>query len=297
MKLADEGRLDLLDPLSKWFPEFRGTGKDDLLVIHLLTHTSGLADFGLPAGRPMQGGVEGVALRDLKHRPGSSFKYADINFILLGELVRRASGEEISSFASTRFYTPLRMVDTGFNPGDEMRWRCAATLNGSGCSQYGRVQDPNARLLGGVAGHAGLFSTAADLSRFCRMLLRGGELEGNRVLTETAVRQMVSPFPFQGGAIVRGIGWDMVSPYSSPKGNGFSGSSFGHTGYSGCSVWIDPELDLYVILLTSRRDYHRVRDFNRLRGSISTLAAELFRADKNRPQCRENAGKQGRQKT
>lgn len=297
MRLADDGRLDLLDPLTKWFPEFRGTGKDDLLVLHLLTHTSGLADFALPATRPLPGGVDAVASRELKHRPGSSFRYADINFILLGELVRRASGEEVDRYASTRFYGPLHMSDTAFRPNEELRWRCAATLNGGGCFLYGTVQDPNARLLGGVAGHAGLFSTAADLSRFCRMLLRAGELDGSRVLSESAVRQMVSPFSFQGGGIVRGIGWDMVSPYASPKGNGFSGSSFGHTGYSGCSVWVDPELDLYVILLTSRRDYRRVREFNRLRGSISTLAAEHFRPEKNRRQCREKAGKEVRQKT
>lgn len=287
MKLVDEGKLDLRDPVTKWFPEFIGKGKDDLIILHLLTHTSGIDDFSLPANIPLQAAVEGAANQAPKVRPGARFRYADINFILLGELVRRVSGLTLDRYAVDRIYKPLAMGDTVFNPVQKLRIRCAAT-RGYRDLLFGTVQDPNARLLGGVAGHAGLFGTAVDVSRYCRMLLRGGELQGVRVLSEEAVLQMDTPFVFNEGRVVRGVGWDMISPYSSPKGAGFSRLSFGHTGYSGCSVWIDPESDLYVILLTSRIDYHNIREFNRLRGNVSTLAAALFPQDRNRRGHQDN---------
>jgi CubicO group peptidase (beta-lactamase class C family) len=293
MKLVDEGKLDLRDPVTKWFPEFVGKGKDDLIILHLLTHTSGMADFALPGVNPLHAAVEGAANQVFKTRPGTRFRYADINFILLGELVRRVSGITLDRYATARIYAPLAMGDTAFNPDEKLRIRCAATL-GYRDVQYGMVQDPNARQLGGVAGHAGLFGSAIDVSRYCRMLLRGGELEGSRVLSEEAVLQMDTPFVFHEGKVVRGVGWDMVSPYSSPKGAGFSGASFGHTGYSGCSVWIDPESDIYVILLTSRLDYRKIRDFNRLRGNISTLAASLFARDGKRRGNQESVVKSDR---
>jgi len=138
------------------------------------------------------------------------------------------------------------------------------------------VQDENARMLGGVAGHAGLFSSIHDLARFAGMLLSGGQLNGTRVLSSRAVDQMTAPYFFSGGKIVRGLGWDHESPFSAPKGTIFSELSYGHTGYSGTSVWIDPDVDLYVLLLTTRLDYQRLRSFSKLRGDISTLAAALF---------------------
>ncbi|MEA5113530.1 MAG: serine hydrolase domain-containing protein [Geobacteraceae bacterium] len=276
MKLADEGVLNLLDPVEKWFPEFIGKGKDDLLLLNLLTHTSGLHDVSLPPARTVQADIRRAADEELKSRPGSRFRYADINFILLGELVRRATGQSLDNYVAEHILLPLGMTSTGFNPAESLYERCAATIADSGGILRGKVQDLNAGALGGVAGHAGLFGTAADLARFCRMLLRGGELEGRRVFSPWAVQQMASPFYFQQGRIVRGLGWDILSPYSSPRGNGFSSASFGHTGYSGCSIWIDPESDLFVVLLTSRSDYRRVGDFGRLRSSISTLAARIF---------------------
>ncbi len=276
MKLADEGVLNLLDPVEKWFPEFMGKGKDDLLLLNLLTHTSGLHDVSLPPARTIQADIRQAADEELKSRPGSRFRYADINFILLGELVHRATGQSLDKYAAEHILLPLGMTTAGFNPPESLRSRCAATIADSGEILHGKVQDLNAGALGGSAGHAGLFGSATDLARFCRMLLRGGELEGRRVFSPWAVQQMASPFYFQQGRIVRGLGWDILSPYSSPRGNGFSSASFGHTGYSGCSVWIDPESDLFVVLLTSRSDYRRVRDFGRLRSSISTLAARIL---------------------
>jgi CubicO group peptidase (beta-lactamase class C family) len=140
----------------------------------------------------------------------------------------------------------------------------------------GEVQDPLCRQLGGVAGHAGLFSTARDLGRLCRMMLGGGTLDGSRVLATRTVDQMTAPYFSRGGGVVRGLGWDISSPFSSPRGNGFSRISFGHTGYSGTSIWIDPASDTFVILLTARLDYKNTHEFNKLRGDLSTVASQLF---------------------
>ncbi|HTG80542.1 MAG TPA: serine hydrolase domain-containing protein [Geobacteraceae bacterium] len=276
LKLADEGRLSLIDPIVKWFPEFVGKGKDDLLVANLLTHTSGLDDFPLAAGNPLQSAINGAAAQKVRGEVWSRFRYADINFILLAELVRRVSGVGLDTYTAASFYAPLGMTDTGFNPDQERAIRCSATL-GEGKSFFlGVPQDSECRLLGGVSGHAGLFSTARDLSRFCRMLLGEGSFEGTRILSERAVRQMTAPYFSRGGRVVRGLGWDIDSPFSSPKGSGFSEMSFGHTGYSGSSVWIDPARDTFVVLLTARLDYKKTREFNLFRSDLSSLAAELF---------------------
>ena len=273
LKLAEEGRLSLLDPVVKWFPEFAGRGKDAILVLNLLTHTSGLDDIPLSDLNPLASAIEGAASQKLKGEIGSRFKYADLNFILLAELTRRATGAGLDLYTQASFYRPLGMSDTSFNPRD--KGRCAATL----CDDRiltGEVQDNLSRQLGGVAGHAGLFSTAGDLARFCRMMLSGGTLDGKKVLAQRSVDQMTAPYFSRGGDVVRGLGWDIASPYSSPRGLGFSKASFGHTGYSGCSIWIDPAADTFVILLTARTDYKKVHDFSRFRGELSTLASLLF---------------------
>jgi CubicO group peptidase (beta-lactamase class C family) len=273
LKLAEERRLSLLDPVVKWFPEFAGRGKDAILVLNLLTHTSGLDDIPLSSASPLPSAIEGAAAQKLKGEVGSRFKYADLNFILLAELTRRATGAGLDLYSRASFYRPLGMADTSFNPQDKAR--CSATL----CEDRlltGEVQDYLSRQLGGVAGHAGLFSTARDLSRFCRMMLAGGTLDGKRVLAQRSVDQMTAPYFSRGGDVVRGLGWDIASPYSSPRGLGFSQVSFGHTGYSGSSIWIDPVSDTFVILLTARLDYKKVHEFSRFRGELSTLASQLF---------------------
>jgi CubicO group peptidase (beta-lactamase class C family) len=276
MALAEEGSLRLVDPVSRWFPEFASRGRDDLLVMHLLTHTSGLDDFPLPAEAPLAGAIEKAASQRPQGEVGVRFRYADINFILLGELVRRVSGTGLDAFVQQRFYGPLAMVDTRFRPGDSCNGRCAATIASDRTLLWGMSQDQAARQLGGVSGHAGLFSTARDLSRFCRMLLGEGSLEGRRALSGRTVEQMTSPYFSRGGKVVRGLGWDMDSPYSSPRGTAFSEYSYGHTGYSGSSVWIDPASDLFVILLATRLDFQRSREFSRLRADISTAFARMY---------------------
>lgn len=276
LKLAEEGRLSLLDPLAKWFPEFAAAGKGDLLILHLLTHTSTLNDFGLDPDKPMESAIRGAALQKGTGELGSRFHYADINFILLAETVRRAGGKPLDEFAAERFYAPLGMGDTGFHPPAARLGRIAATV-GDGAREFvGEPQDQLSRQLGGVAGHAGLFSTAADLARFCRMILGGGQLAGKRVLEQRSVDQMTAPYFSRGGRVIRGLGWDIVSPFSSPRGDFFSRGSFGHTGYSGSSVWIDPDADLFVILLTTRLEYHRTAEFSHLRSALSSQAAMTY---------------------
>lgn len=277
VKLLDEGKLSLLDPLSRWFPEFESS---EITILNLLTHTSGLHDVGLDRSAPMQSAIDRAAAQIGRVVAGSRFLYADINFILLGELVRRISGQPLDRYAHQMFYAPLGMQTAGFTPPPNRN--NAPTLGSGRTALTGVVQDENARMLGGVAGHAGLFSSVHDLSRFAGMLLSGGQLNGTRVLSSRAVAQMTAPYFFRNGRIVRGLGWDRESPFSAPKGTIFSEFSYGHTGYSGTSVWIDPDADLYVLLLTTRLDYQRLRSFNKLRSDISTLAAALFAGQERR---------------
>lgn len=275
MKLVDQGRVNLSDPLSKWFPEFANTGHE-LTVLSLLTHTSGLDDVGVSSDQPMESTVRKAAAQ--RHaRPGSRFHYADLNFILLGELVHRVSGEPLNVFCQEQIYGPLGTTTTMFLPPRSLAASIAPTSGGGG----GIVQDPNARRLGGVAGHAGLFSSAYDLSRFARMVLGGGMLDERRILSEQIVAQMTAPYVANNGAVIRGLGWDINSPFSAPKGSFFSASSFGHTGYSGSSIWIDPKEDMFVILLTNRVNYRDIHAFNQLRRDVSTIAAVSYKMPGN----------------
>lgn len=272
IRLLDQGRLSLLAPISLWFPEFAGS---DITLLHLLTHTSGLHDGMLVRDTPLESAIKRASARSDNVLAGTRFQYADINFILLGNLVRRISSMELDQYCRESFYQPLKMQHTGFNPG--VGTAVAATLGEGGEGTLsGVVQDFNARLMGGIAGHAGLFSTAEDLGRFVRVLLSKGTFDGRQIFSTRAVSQMTAPYYFNDGKIVRGLGWDRESPFSSPKGMLFSEASYGHTGYSGTSIWIDPDADLFVILLTTRVDYQHRKAFNRLRSDISTVAAALF---------------------
>ena len=276
LKLAEGRKLSLVDPVKKWFPELEGKGKDDLLVMHLLTHTSALNDFSLSTEKPMLSAIEGVAEQSLKGEIGNRFHYADINFILLGEMVRRVSGETLNDYTATTIYQPMGMKDTGFLPSVDLRGRAASTQGDENITFSGDPQDYLARQLGGVAGHAGLFSSSADLAVFCRMMLAGGRSSGRKIMAERTVNQMTAPYFSRGGKVVRGLGWDIASPYSAPRGSFFSRSSFGHTGYSGASLWLDPAADLYVIVLTTRLDFRKKAQFSQLRSELSTLAVEAY---------------------
>ena len=272
IKLLDEGLINLTDPLSRWFPELADTEKGQITVLHLMTHTSGLADIMVSSEHSMQSVIRKVAVQRNWQGPGTSFDYADVNFILLGEMVRRVSGETLDAFCQEQIYGPLGTRETLFLPPRELAPEVVPTSGTLG----GVVQDENARRLGGIAGHAGLFSSAYDLSRYARLMLGGGVIDGTRILSEQVVAQMTTPYLCNNGHVRRGLGWDIASPFSAPKGTLFSESSFGHTGYSGSSIWIDPEQDLFVILLTRRVDYRNVKNFNQLRRDVSTYAAADF---------------------
>ena len=280
MRLLEVGAINLMDPISRWFPEFVGSGREEITILNLLTHTSGLDDIALSADGPINNAIQKLIDQSWK-LPGNRFRYADINFILLGELVLRVSGIALDQFCQQQLFEPLKLNDTMFTPPHEMGNVIAPTMESNHVMVSGTVQDYNARRLGGVAGHAGLFSSANDLGRFSRLLLGGGIIDNRRIFSERVVSQMTAPYFYSNGNVVRGLGWDIESPYSAPKGINFSEMSYGHTGYSGSSIWIDPHQDLFVVLLTTRLDYHDTRRFKRLRSDISTLAVALFGKSRN----------------
>jgi CubicO group peptidase (beta-lactamase class C family) len=277
MKLLEQGRITLLDPVSRWFPEFEDTDKEDITILNLLTHTSGLNDVTVPQDEPLKSLIEKVINQHNGTLPGNRFRYADINFIILGELVTRVTHIPLDRFCTENIYAPIGMAETSFLPQSDNAV-IAPTAGENKILKAGIVQDVNARRLGGVAGHAGLFSNASDLNRYAAMILNRGNYAGTQLFTERVITQMTAPYFYSNGKIIRGLGWDINSPFSSPRGSYFSDMSFGHTGYSGSSIWIDPEQDLYVILLTVRLDYANIRQFNQLRSDISSLAVSIFSA-------------------
>jgi uncharacterized protein YbbC (DUF1343 family)/CubicO group peptidase (beta-lactamase class C family) len=285
MQLVEQGRLRLNDPVARYIPDFGRYRKDSIAIRHLLTHTSGLRpDLELEvefngADEAIRRASEEVPLAP----PGDRFVYSDINFFLLGDIVRRVSGERLDQYAARHVFEPLGMKDTMFLPGDPLRSRIAPTekcrtiawpCGGAGVPFLrGVVHDPTARRMEGVAGHAGLFSTAADLSRFCRMLLGGGRLGSARILSPATVERMTSPSTPAALRDVRGLGWDIDSSYSANRGELFPIGSFGHTGFTGTSLWLDPGTRSYVVFLSNRVHPDGKGDVTALRGKVATVAA------------------------
>jgi len=279
MRLVERGQLRLDDRVSRWIPGFEANGKGAVTVRQLLTHTSGLRP-GLSAKPAWVGVPRAIALAKaerLTTQPDTNFRYSDINFILLGEIVRLASGQRLDEFAATHLFHPLGMRDTGFLQPLAKRGRTAPTERVDGKLLHGVVHDPTARRMGGVAGHAGLFTTAADLSRFARMMLNGGQLDGRRVLKKETVELMTSIHTPGDMKTKRGLGWDIDSPYSSPRGNHFAVGGYGHTGWTGGSLWIDPATRTIVILMTSRTHPDGKGNVIALRREVATLTAEALR--------------------
>ena len=266
MQLVERGSLRLNDRVTQFIPEFGKNDKNTITIRHLLTHTSGLAP-DLPLEVEFTGADEAIRrATDLTPAapPGEKFVYSDVNFFLLGDIVRRVSGDPLDRYVKQHIFDPLRMTDTMFLPPESLRarialtewcrpmsWPCAATADVP--FLRGIVHDPTARRMGRVAGHAGLFSTAADLSRFCRMLLNSGRLDGAQILSPATVERMTAPSTPAGMKDVRGLGWDIDSTYSSNRGDLFpAGTTFGHTGFTGTSLWLDPSTGVYVVFLTNR---------------------------------------------
>ena len=295
MQLVEQGRIRLGDQVTRFIPDFGRYGKDGITVRQLLTHTSGLRpDLELEvefhgADEAIRRAIDEVPVA----APDERFVYSDINFFVLGEIVRIVSGERLDQYARAHIFAPLSMTDTMFLPPPPLRARIAPTER---CQERtwpcnvdatavaflrGIVHDPTARRMDGVAGHAGLFSTAADLSRFCRMLLNGGTLDGVRILSPATVSRMIAASTPAFMRDVRGLGWDIDSSYSANRGDLFPLGSFGHTGFTGTSLWLDPQSKSYVVFLSNRVHPDGKGDVTALRGRVATIAAAALLSDVN----------------
>jgi len=285
MMLTERGKLHLDDTLKKCLPAAGTKNRSSITVRQLLTHYSGLTGTIHPSRRkkkrikPPSGNalLSKIYAAPLEAKPGSAFVYSDLGYIMLGKIVERASGQSLDRFASENIFSPLAMNDTSYRP-DKKKFCRTAFSEEERAGRYlcGYVQDPIARKLNGVTGHAGLFSTARDLSRFARMMLNGGELEGKRILKSETIAMMTAPQSPAGKDDVRGLGWDIESRYSSLKGAYFPQQSYGHTGYTGTSLWIDPQTKTYVILLTCRSNLEDNTAIKALRTELSNYAGSLY---------------------
>lgn len=281
--LIERGKLSLSDKVSTLIPEFAVNGKQDITIRDLLIHQSGLlADNAIADYQ--HGPVE--ALQKIYALPllnpiGTKFVYSDVNFILLGDIVKRVSGLSVHEFSQREIFTPLGMCDTGYLPREELRSRAAPTQERDGHWMQGEVHDPRAFKLDGIAGHAGLFSTADDMAIYATMMLNGGSIGEMRILMPQTVSLMTRANRVSSG--VRGLGWDKKTGYSSNKGDLLTDSAFGHGGFTGTVLWIDPELDLFFIFLSNRVHPNGKGLVNPLAGKLATIAASaIIDAPRNR---------------
>jgi len=279
MLLVERGQVKLDDPVQKYIPEFTGDGKEAITVRQLMLHISGLpGDVETKTDwHGQQAAIQKACEIKLASPPGTRFRYSDINFFLLGEIVQRVTHQPLEVFLQREVYGPLKMRDTGYLPPRSKLSRIAPTEVVNGKPYRGVVHDPTARHMGGVAGHAGLFFTASDLARYARMLLNGGTLDGVRIFKPETVRLMTTVQSPDSIPARRGLGWDIDSGYSGPRGKIFPVGSYGHTGWTGTSLWIDPASQTFVIFLSNRN--HPTEDGNvgPLRARLGTLAAEAIR--------------------
>jgi uncharacterized protein YbbC (DUF1343 family)/CubicO group peptidase (beta-lactamase class C family) len=272
MELFEQGKIRLNDPVAAYLPEFAQNGKQDITIRELLTHYSGLPpDLDLKTEWQGRAAAYQLAMQAAPmYPPGSRFLYSDINFETLGFVVEKVSGMALNDFAEKNVFGPLGMRETRFLPPKEWLPRIAPTE----CDEHGRmlrgtVHDPTARRMGGVAGHAGLFSTADDLAKFAQDLL-----SGYKVLSRSAVEKMSTPQQPATAASLRGLGWDIDSPFASNRGELLPVGSFGHTGFTGTSLWIDPITQTYIILLTNAVHPHVGKSVVSLRSRVATAVVE-----------------------
>jgi len=307
MILVERGKVSLADPVALYIPEFGKNGKERITVEQLMTHRAGLppdneiADY---VGKTIDPLAMIYELRP-SYEPGTRFVYSDVGFIVAAEIVRRISGQPIDAFARANIFQPLRMNETRYfwDTGPRRTSADAARQGGSGKSWYvlgsegqemlnrgrlgsriaptenregrwmrGEVHDPRAYEMGGVAGHAGLFSTADDLAIFCQMILNKGEYNGVRILAPYTVERMVSAQTLPTSQM-RGIGWDINTSFSSNRGDLFPVGTFGHTGFTGTSIWLDPASETFVVLLTNRVHPNGKGDVTRLRSFVASIVA------------------------
>ena len=275
MILFDEGKLPLNAPVKQFLPEFSGGLKDQVTVRHLLSHHA-----GLPAGRVLwnnarnpEEGKRLVLQSPVNTTPGKTFVYSDVGADILGWVIEKAAGMPLDKFVQDRVFGPLRMFDTFFRPAPALDFRIAPTQDVSrrGYPLRGEVHDETAYVLGGVAGHAGLFSTAADLAVFAQMMLNRGEFNGVRIVADSTVRIFTNEV-----AHARALGWETSNKVHG-AGEYLSNKAYGHTGFTGTSLWIDPERDMFVVILANRtyapRSRHPADVMADVRNDIADAAA------------------------
>ena len=276
MKLFEEGKFRLSDKVTDFIPEFQG-GKSEITLRDLMTHFSGLRP-DVPLSPDWTGYETGIHLACTDPPagpPGVQHVYSDINFELLGELVHRVTGQTLAEYSRKKIFLPLGMKDSMYQPPASLKPRIAPTEKDPKTGEIlrGIVHDPTARNMGGIAGHAGLFSTGDDLARFCQMMLNMGKLDGKRLFSPLTVQKFTEPQTPADQPILRGLGWDIDSPYSGNRGELFPIGSYGHTGFTGTSIWIDPTSKTYVILLTNHVHNGPRPAVLGLRGQVATITA------------------------
>ena len=284
MKLMEQDKLQLHDRVANYVPEFACNGKEDITIYQLLTHQGGLIpDNALKdyVDGPEKA-FERINALNTHVEPGSKFVYTDVGFIVLAHIVEKVSGINVHEYSQKHVFSPLGMSDTGFLPGDDLRRRCATTQtrlddSGNQKSLKGEVHDPRAHELGGIAGHAGLFSTARDLAVYGQMMIGGGQHHGVRILQPETVAKMTESYPVSSG--FRGLGWDKQTGFSSNRGDLLSQSAFGHGGFTGTVLWIDPQNELIFIFLSNRVHPDGKGSVNALAGRIATVAAAAISED------------------
>lgn len=292
MILVQRGKVRLNDPVSRHIPELKGEGRERITIEQLLTHVSGYApDFDLrERWTGHDEAIKRLITEPLRNPPGTRFTYSDIGFIALGEVVGRVSGMPLDQFAKKNIFEPLQMRDTGFRPDASLQSRIAPTEKRRGQLSYlgdtaanigaegevwlrGQVHDPTSYRMNGVAGHAGLFSTASDLAIYCQMILNYGEYGGVRILSPLSVNEMTRPRIINSTGGTRGLGWDINTSFSSNRGELFPLGSFGHTGFTGTSIWIDDVTEMFVVFLSNRVHPDGKGDVGPLRGRVSSIVA------------------------
>jgi CubicO group peptidase (beta-lactamase class C family) len=285
MILVEQGKLKLDAPVASYLPAFAANGKEAVTVEQLLLHTSGLIPdnaIGDYQDGPAKA-IQRVLALNPQTTPGEQFAYSDMGFVVLAELVAKVSGQNVHQFSQEHIFQPLGMKETMYLPNDVLRQRAAPTEQRNGQWMQGEVHDPRAYKLGGIAGHAGLFSTASDLALFASAMLGRGSYENVQLMNEATWQEMTTPRKVtsrlrNGGTStgLRGLGWDMRTGYSSNRGEGMSDAAFGHGGFTGTGLWIDPERDLFVIFLSNRVHPDGKGSVNPLIGRIGTIAVEAL---------------------
>lgn len=298
MFLSDCGKLKVTDKVAKYIPAFAQNGKQDITIEQLLLHRGGLLpddDISDYDHGPAEAWKNIYATRP-ESEPGTHFAYSDVGYIVLGKLVEVVSGRPLDEFAREEIYEPLGMKHARFKPPPDWVEKCAPTEKHDGHWMIGQVHDPRSYALGGVAGHAGLFSTADDLSRFCRMLLHGGQLDGHRVLKESTIREMTRERCLPDGSGCRGYGFDIDTAYSGCRGDRFAvGTTYGHTGFTGTSFWIDPVHQCYLILLTNSVHPDGTGNILKLRHEVATVVAEaLLGKEESKPAHPSESKREGK---